>query len=106
MEELFLVKGALIAPSHLYLGEEAIAVGAMAALQPDDLTITTYRGHGHALAKDVPAKLCMADCLASPRVPAGSHGIRRRHLPKNRFALCNGDSWKWLTHRWPESGSY
>ncbi len=33
----------------------------MAALQPDDLTITTYRGHGHALAKDVPAKLCMAE---------------------------------------------
>jgi TPP-dependent pyruvate/acetoin dehydrogenase alpha subunit len=61
IEELFLVKGALIGPSHLYLGEEAIAVGAMAALQPDDLTITTYRGHGHALAKDVPAKLCMAE---------------------------------------------
>ncbi len=61
IEELFLVKGALIGPSHLYLGEEAIAVGAMAALQPDDLTVTTYRGHGHALAKDVPAKLCMAE---------------------------------------------
>lgn len=61
IEELFLVKGALIGPSHLYLGQEAIAVGAMAALQPDDLTVTTYRGHGHALAKDVPAKLCMAE---------------------------------------------
>jgi TPP-dependent pyruvate/acetoin dehydrogenase alpha subunit len=61
IEELFLVKGALIGPSHLYLGQEAIAVGAMAALQPDDLTITTYRGHGHALAKDVPTKLCMAE---------------------------------------------
>ncbi len=61
IEELFLVKGALIGPSHLYLGQEAIAVGAMSALQPDDLTVTTYRGHGHALAKDVPAKLCMAE---------------------------------------------
>lgn len=61
IEELFLVKGALIGPSHLYLGQEAIAVGAMAALEPSDLTITTYRGHGHALAKDVPAKLCMAE---------------------------------------------
>jgi TPP-dependent pyruvate/acetoin dehydrogenase alpha subunit len=61
IEELFLVKGALIGPSHLYLGEEAIAVGAMAALQPKDLTVTTYRGHGHALAKNVPAKLCMAE---------------------------------------------
>lgn len=61
IEELFLVKGALIGPSHLYLGQEAIAVGAMMALEPNDLTITTYRGHGHALAKDVPANLCMAE---------------------------------------------
>jgi TPP-dependent pyruvate/acetoin dehydrogenase alpha subunit len=61
IEELFLVKGALIGPSHLYLGEEAIAVGAMSALDPNDLTVTTYRGHGHALAKDVPPKLCMAE---------------------------------------------
>ena len=61
VEELFIVKGALIGPSHLYLGQEAIAVGAMSALQPDDQTVTTYRGHGHALAKAVPAKLCMAE---------------------------------------------
>jgi len=61
VEELFIVKGALIGPSHLYLGQEAIAVGAMSALSPDDLTVTTYRGHGHALAKGVPAKLCMAE---------------------------------------------
>src|SRR3972149_5362891 len=61
IEELFLVKGALLGPSHLYLGQEAIAVGATAAMEPTDLTVTTYRGHGHALAKDVPAKLCMAE---------------------------------------------
>ena len=61
IEELFLVKGALIGPSHLYLGQEAIAVGAISALDRNDLTVTTYRGHGHALAKDVPAKLCMAE---------------------------------------------
>ena len=61
IEELFLVKGLLIGPSHLYLGQEAIAVGAMMALQAGDLTVTTYRGHGHALAKDVPTNLCMAE---------------------------------------------
>jgi TPP-dependent pyruvate/acetoin dehydrogenase alpha subunit len=61
VEELYLVKGLLIGPSHLYLGQEAIATGAMMALEPSDLTITTYRGHGHALAKDVPPKLCMAE---------------------------------------------
>ncbi len=61
VEELFLVKGALIGPSHLYLGQEAIAVGATAALELNDVTVTTYRGHGHALAKGVPTKLCMAE---------------------------------------------
>jgi TPP-dependent pyruvate/acetoin dehydrogenase alpha subunit len=61
IEELFLVKGVLIGPSHLYLGQEAIAVGAMSALDKNDLTITTYRGHGHALAKGVPSNLCMAE---------------------------------------------
>jgi TPP-dependent pyruvate/acetoin dehydrogenase alpha subunit len=61
VEELFLVKGLLIGPSHLYLGQESIAVGAIMALEQDDLTVTTYRGHGHALAKDVPANLCMAE---------------------------------------------
>jgi len=61
VEELFLVKGLLIGPSHLYLGQEAIATGAIMALENDDQTVTTYRGHGHALAKGVPAKLCMAE---------------------------------------------
>lgn len=61
VEELFLVKGLLIGPSHLYLGQEAIAVGAVAALKSDDPIITTYRGHGHALAKGVSAKLAMAE---------------------------------------------
>jgi len=61
VEELFLVKGLLIGPSHLYLGQEAIATGAIAALEKDDQTVTTYRGHGHALAKGVPARLCMAE---------------------------------------------
>ena len=65
VEELFLVKGLLIGPSHLYLGQESIAVGAMMALQPNDLTVTTYRGHGHALAKDVPANLCMAELFGN-----------------------------------------
>ena len=36
---------------HLYIGEEAIAVGAIAALRPDDYVISAYRDHGHCLAK-------------------------------------------------------
>lgn len=36
---------------HLYIGEEAIAVGALAALRPDDYVISGYRDHGHCLAR-------------------------------------------------------
>jgi pyruvate dehydrogenase E1 component alpha subunit len=36
---------------HLYIGEEAIAVGAMAALRPEDYVISAYRDHGHCLAR-------------------------------------------------------
>jgi acetoin:2,6-dichlorophenolindophenol oxidoreductase subunit alpha len=36
---------------HPYIGEEAIAAGACAALRPDDLITSTHRGHGHVLAK-------------------------------------------------------
>jgi pyruvate dehydrogenase E1 component subunit alpha len=36
---------------HLYIGEEAIAVGALAALQPEDYVVSSYRDHGHCLAR-------------------------------------------------------
>ncbi|MEI8597129.1 thiamine pyrophosphate-dependent enzyme [Vibrio sp. M60_M31a] len=36
---------------HLYIGEEAIAVGVMSALNEDDQIVATYREHGHALAR-------------------------------------------------------
>ncbi len=46
---------------HLYIGEEAVAVGAMQALGPDDAVVATYREHGHALARGVPATRVMAE---------------------------------------------
>jgi TPP-dependent pyruvate/acetoin dehydrogenase alpha subunit len=61
VERLFLQEGALIGPSHLYLGEEAVAAGAIAALNENDLITSTYRGHGHAIAKGVPMKPLMAE---------------------------------------------
>jgi len=45
-----LTKGLLKGASHLYAGEEAVAVGAVAALRDDDLITSTHRGHGHAHA--------------------------------------------------------
>jgi pyruvate dehydrogenase E1 component alpha subunit len=46
---------------HLYIGEEAVAVGAMQALQPEDNIVATYREHGHALARGVSASAIMAE---------------------------------------------
>lgn len=46
---------------HLYIGEEAIAVGAMAGLRPDDDVITHYRDHGYILARGVDPKRVMAE---------------------------------------------
>ncbi len=49
--------------SHLYAGEEAVAVGAMAALQPDDYIASTHRGHGHCIAKGGKLNELMAEIL-------------------------------------------
>ena len=46
---------------HLYIGEEAVAVGAIAATRPEDYIITTYRDHGHALARGCDPKRVMAE---------------------------------------------
>ncbi|HMQ55568.1 MAG TPA: thiamine pyrophosphate-dependent enzyme, partial [Anaerolineae bacterium] len=48
---------------HLYSGEEAVAVGAIAALRPDDLIASTHRGHGHAIAKGQDVREMMAELL-------------------------------------------
>jgi pyruvate dehydrogenase E1 component alpha subunit len=46
---------------HLYIGEEAVAVGSMQAFGPDDNVVATYREHGQALARGVPAGAVMAE---------------------------------------------
>ncbi len=46
---------------HLYIGEEAVAVGAMPAFTADDAIVATYREHGHALARGIPAGAVMAE---------------------------------------------
>jgi pyruvate dehydrogenase E1 component alpha subunit len=46
---------------HLYIGEEAIAAGAIGVLEPDDAIVATYREHGHALLRGVSARAVMAE---------------------------------------------
>lgn len=46
---------------HLYIGEEAIAVGAISAISPEDYVVSAYRDHGHCLAKGSEPKRAMAE---------------------------------------------
>jgi pyruvate dehydrogenase E1 component alpha subunit len=46
---------------HLYVGEEAVAVGAMQSLQEDDAVVATYREHGHALVRGISAGSLMSE---------------------------------------------
>jgi pyruvate dehydrogenase E1 component alpha subunit len=58
---------------HLYIGQEPIAVGTVAALQPDDYVITTYRDHGLALARGMTSRAGMAELFG--KVTGCSKGL-------------------------------
>jgi pyruvate dehydrogenase E1 component alpha subunit len=59
---------------HLYIGEEAIAAGAMPALRDDDSVLATYREHGHALARGVPMNAVMAEMFGRREGCSGGRG--------------------------------
>src|SRR6202165_3406881 len=46
---------------HLYIGQEAVGVGAISAVRRDDYVVTSYREHGQAIAKGIPADAVMAE---------------------------------------------
>ncbi len=46
---------------HLYIGEEAVAVGALQAIRPEDAVVATYREHGQALVRGLSARAVMAE---------------------------------------------
>ena len=48
---------------HLYIGQEAVAVGANEALRPDDYMLTAYRDHGHPLIRGSDAGMVMAELM-------------------------------------------
>jgi pyruvate dehydrogenase E1 component alpha subunit len=56
-------EGIMRGTSHPYIGEEAIAVGACAALRNDDYITSTHRGHGHCIAKGGDIRMMMAELL-------------------------------------------
>jgi pyruvate dehydrogenase E1 component alpha subunit len=59
---------------HLYIGEEAVAVGAMRALEADDAIVATYREHGHALVRGIPAERVMAELYGKQEGCSGGRG--------------------------------
>jgi len=62
VQALFL-RGDVYGTTHLYSGQEAVAVGFASALEPDDRVACTYRGHGHALARGLEPEALLAELL-------------------------------------------
>ncbi len=61
--DLFLA-GLVKGTTHLAAGHEAVAVGASAALHPDDYVFATYRGHHHAIARGAAPEACLAELMS------------------------------------------
>ncbi len=61
--DLFLA-GLVKGTTHLAAGHEAVAVGASAALRPDDYVFATYRGHHHAIARGATPEECLAELMS------------------------------------------
>jgi pyruvate dehydrogenase E1 component alpha subunit len=59
---------------HLYIGQEAVATGAIAALRPDDYIVTHYREHGHAIARGLDPNAVMAELFGKATGTTGGRG--------------------------------
>ncbi len=80
------VEGFIGGFTHLYIGQEAVAVGAISALNHDDYVIATYRDHGHALARESSPGALMAELYGrSTGVCKGKGGSMHFHDAENYF---------------------
>jgi pyruvate dehydrogenase E1 component subunit alpha len=80
---------------HLYIGQEAVAVGAIAALQPGDSVITTYRDHGIALTKGMTARALLAELFGkvtgcSKGLGGSMHMFDREHNMLGGYGIVGG----------------
>lgn len=76
---------------HLYIGEEAIAVGVLSLLREQDNVMATYREHGHALLKGIPARSIMAEMFG--RLEGCSHGRGgSMHLFSHKHRFFGGNA--------------
>ena len=70
---------------HLYIGQEAVVTGAVAATRPDDYFITAYRDHAHALARGTSADACMAELFGKATGCSRGLGGSMHYFDKERF---------------------
>jgi pyruvate dehydrogenase E1 component alpha subunit len=72
---------------HLYIGQEAVGVGAMSLLRPDDYFITSYRDHGYALARGTDPRPLMAElCGKATGISRGKGGSMHFYdIPRGNF---------------------
>jgi pyruvate dehydrogenase E1 component alpha subunit len=72
---------------HLYIGQEAVAVGAMSLLRPDDYFITSYRDHGYALARGSDPRPLLAElCGKATGISRGKGGSMHFYdVPRGNF---------------------
>jgi pyruvate dehydrogenase E1 component alpha subunit len=76
---------------HLYVGQEAIAVGVLDNLTPDDAVLATYREHGHALARGIPMGEVMAEMYG--KVEGSSRGRGgSMHIFDAKTRFCGGNA--------------
>ncbi len=80
---------------HLYIGQEAVGVGALAALRPDDSVVTTYRDHGIALAKGMSAKSLVAELFGkatgcSKGLGGSMHMFDKEHHMLGGYGIVGG----------------
>ncbi len=86
LSQQFLIRGA----THLYLGQEAVAVGTCAALAESDYITSTHRGHGHCLAKGGSADRMMAEVMG--RVDGYCRGKGGpMHIADFRLGICGAN---------------
>jgi pyruvate dehydrogenase E1 component alpha subunit len=80
---------------HLYIGQEPVAVGAVAALRPDDYMITTYRDHGVALARGMTPRAAMAELFGkvtgcSKGLGGSMHFFDKEHNMLGGYGIVGG----------------
>ncbi len=80
---------------HLYIGQEPVAVGTIAALRPDDYMLTTYRDHGVALARGMSPRAAMAELFGkvtgcSRGLGGSMHFFDREHNMLGGYGIVGG----------------